>query len=231
LPAGDYEAFFTSGNDNGTGDNSNCFFSISDGTSYLPPEIYHNFGGTGARWTSSYIAHFSYNNTQTREFYIVARNHSGSHGCKLYFGDGVSVGGPIQLGLRPLSQSLPAPNLVGSVTSLSAGSLRIESVSAGGATITSNCASNPCTLYNPSSNWVSSVGRPSVGNISLNILQGVFSSPPQCFVQPGVTGGNAIVENNGNKTATLQTFWVYDLSGALRDANYDIICIGPRGSL
>jgi hypothetical protein len=226
LPAGDYEAFFTSGNDNGTGDNSNCLFSISDGTSYLPPEIYHNYGGTSARWTSSYIAHFSYNNTQTREFYIVARNHSGPHGCKLYFGDGVSLGGPIQLGLRPLSQSLPAPNLVGSVTSQTPDSLRIESAEIG-------LDSSPY-IIRQNGNWIQSisfVSGGSSGTWSLLLKPGIFKTAPICTLSTvGFADRQHGVIFSNSTNGTIYTF-CHVCGGGLPSMSAYIMCIGPRGSL
>jgi hypothetical protein len=220
LPAGDYEAFFT-GSIDVTNGGEYCFFSISDGTSYVPPEIALYFANSSVRWGASYNASFSYNNTQTREFYVTARKYSGSGGCRIDFDNGSDITGQFQLGLRPLSQSIPAPNLVGSVTSLSADSLRIESVE-----ISDCVGSNTiCNITNKTSDWIQQIQRSTMtGEYIITHKPNVFRSDPICTCSPGGYNPGCSLLNNG---------WLVLRApgGGTVDGRFKITCIGPRGSL
>ena len=77
---------------------------------------------------------------------------------------------------------MPAPVLVGSITSQATGALRFEFLQFGGGAsgglATSSCTSTPCTVANQSGSWISSVTRGSTGVYTATVASGIFSSPP-----------------------------------------------------
>jgi hypothetical protein len=181
-------------------------------------------------WHSSRTQCFLFKTQNTNPYNLKLRYVSNGSNAILIASGGIAKYA-ITVTIAKLSQSLPAPNLVGSVTSLSAGSLRIESVSAGGSTFGSICTSNPCTLYNPSSNWVSSITRSGEGNYNINILNGVFSSTPQCSFTLKREGVIMYSKTFGTNSNTVYNFTTYGTDGLGKDSFFDVICIGPRGSL
>jgi len=86
--------------------------------------------------------------------------------------------------VRPITQNQPAVVLANSVSSNGTGPFRIESVTFGGASAATSCTSTPCTLYNETGSWVSSVARNAIGDYTLNIISGIFSSAPNCVIMP-----------------------------------------------
>ena len=141
-------------------------------------------------------------------------------------------GANITWSIFALDQNIPAPVLVGSVTSGSTGAERIERVRFGGASERSNCTSSPCTIYSQSGSWVSSVTRNSTGNYTVNIASGVFTSEPTCTgVAKSISLQNtALIPVDATGSATSKRFDVMRLgsAGTNDDAYVEYICTGPR---
>ena len=141
-------------------------------------------------------------------------------------------GANITWSIFALDQNIPAPVLVGSVTSGSTGAERIERVRFGGASERSNCTSSPCTIYSQSGSWVSSVTRNSTGNYTVNIASGVFTSEPTCTgVAKSISLQNtALIPVDATGSVTSKRFDVMRLgsAGTNDDAYVEYICTGPR---
>jgi hypothetical protein len=117
--------------------------------------------------------------------------------------------------VRPVRQQMPAPLLVGSVTSNSAGLTRVEH-----AKLINN--GTTCTISSQSGSWLSSCVRNGLGDITATIAASIFSVAPIC-VPVAATGSGFQSIRTGTITSTsvqIQT------TGA--DANIDLICMGPR---
>jgi hypothetical protein len=94
-----------------------------------------------------------------------------------------TIGGAGGSGLIKVTAYFGAASLVipNSVISGNAGTTRHEYLSfAGSSSQGSPCTSSPCTIYQPSSSWVSSVTRGSTGFYTVHFVAGMFSSPPLC---------------------------------------------------
>lgn len=133
-----------------------------------------------------------------------------------------AIGQPdIHWEVYPITQSIPAPLLVGSVTSNSAGLERIErAYVADGST----CPATVCTITSQS-NWLNSVIKNSTGNYTLNITSGVFSGIPSCVIQH--SQNETSIEPGAS--ATQVNFTTKNASGTVTDASrVMILCQGPR---
>lgn len=129
-----------------------------------------------------------------------------------------------------LSQQVPAPLLVGSVTSSSAGADKIEHVSFGGASQPSNCTASPCTIYN-SSGGVSSVTRTSTGLYVVNFNTGTFSSSISCTCSGFNHAPNAVycfLEGGSVASSTARQVSLRSDAGTQLDGSADVICMGAK---
>lgn len=123
-----------------------------------------------------------------------------------------------------LDQSLPAPVLVGSVTSQSTGAIRLES-----ALVSSSCTSTPCTIASQSGGFTS-ITRGGTGNYTLN-YSGAFSTSPSCAVFCLDSSVNCSVSYTAVSSTAL-TFQSYTAStNSGKDVGFSAICTGPKGSL
>lgn len=120
-----------------------------------------------------------------------------------------------------LDQSFPAPLLVGSVTSNSAGIQRHESVA-----VTTSCTSTPCTIATQSGSWVSSITRSATGTYAVNIVSGIFSASPRCFAN---SAGSARQIDVTTSSATLLVVAARNPTTlADSDSAFTIFCDGPK---
>lgn len=130
-----------------------------------------------------------------------------------------------------LDQGIPAPILLGSVTSNSSAAYRMESVSFGGATEgTNNCTADPCTIYRKSGG-VSSITRNSTGTYTINFLSGTFSAAPTCTMSCNQDGtGIAICNKNNAGVPTSTAFQIItrNTSNTAVDTETTVICMGPN---
>jgi hypothetical protein len=114
---------------------------------------------------------------------------------------------------------LPAPLLVGSVTSNTSGIERIES----------GVITSPTTITSQSGSWISSVTNGSTGNYSVNFTAGMFSAAPRCL-----SSGSAALYHcgiAGAATTSAVNVACRDITTAgapLVNSNFNIHCMGPR---
>lgn len=135
--------------------------------------------------------------------------------------DNSSVNGQrdIHWEVYPVNQSMPAPVLVGSVTSNSTGAERVERVR-----VTN---SGSCAIASQSGSWVSSVSRPATGRCAVNFTAGMFSGAPTCVATRELGAGGVYCMINGAPTTSATE--VYCTTGAAdTDSTFNLICMGPR---
>jgi hypothetical protein len=113
------------------------------------------------------------------------------------------------------SQNIPAPLLVGSVSSNTSGTERIERV-----TIPSGCAS----ITSQSGAWVSSVASGGTGICNITIAAGMFSSAPTCTCS---TVAQRECRLNATPTTTSVVAVSFDTSAAI-NSEVDVLCMGPK---
>jgi len=148
--------------------------------------------------------------------------------------DTTSTSSAIEWSIFPITNNMPAPVLVGSVTSNATGAERIERLQFGGGAsgglATSACTTTPCTIANQSGSWISSVARGSAGSYTATIAAGMFSSVPYCWGNAGlfgvVTGGFANV--NATNTTTVNVNAYSNTGTTLTDNVITLFCMGPR---
>lgn len=140
----------------------------------------------------------------------------------------------IEWTIFPITNNIPMPVFVGSISSAGILPFRMEYLQFGGGAsgglATSACTASPCTIAAQSSSWVSSVTRSGTGAYSVSINSGMFSAVPYCVGNAGlfgvVTGGFA----NVNATSTTQiNINAYSNAGTtLTDNVITLFCMGPR---
>lgn len=148
--------------------------------------------------------------------------------------DTTSTSSAIEWTIYPVTQNMPVPVFVGSVSSGSTNALRYEYLQFGGGAsgglATSACTTTPCTIASQSGSWISSVSRSSAGSYTATIASNMFSAVPYCTGNAGLfgiaTGGFA----NVNATSTTQiNINAYSNAGTtLTDNVITLICIGPK---
>lgn len=122
----------------------------------------------------------------------------------------------------PIDQQTPMPVLVGSVTSNSSGTERVER-----AAVTSTCSSSPCTIASQSGAWLSSISRTTTGQYVANFAAGIWSSAPTCVFTPS-SGSNHLI-SSGTPTTSSVAFNYYTANAATAlDGVFQMICMGPR---
>lgn len=133
---------------------------------------------------------------------------------------GASTGGSGYIEVTEYYGAFNAPVVIGSVTSNTVGSERIERATianpAGTASITSQSGS-----------WISSVSRTAAGAVTVNFTAGMFSSAPSCTC---TTFGSAGESCEIGTTATTSSLGVRVRNGvnADGDESFYILCMGPR---
>jgi len=120
--------------------------------------------------------------------------------------------------IEKIGQSTPAPVIVNSVTSNSAGAERIERASIND--------TGTCSIVSQSGSWVSSATVNGTGRCDL-VITG-FSSRPSCTCTV-TNAGTASRTCHINGTPTSTSVSPYTLNaGTASSENFDIICMGPR---
>jgi hypothetical protein len=122
-----------------------------------------------------------------------------------------------------LDQALPAPLLVGSVTSASAGLIRTEHAVIGTTNDTTGCNTGTCTVFNASSSWISAT-RSGTGLYTYTISG--FSGKPVC-----VCKHNRLASLNIScrvDSATTVSAYTANNADTAQDEPVSIICQGPR---
>lgn len=122
--------------------------------------------------------------------------------------------------ITAIDQQIPAPVLVGSVSTNSTGAERIER-----AYVAATCNASPCTIASQSGSWLSSITRASTGSYSLNFASGMFSAVPSCTILPA---NPSEIRMSGTPTTSAFTFQTFDSAGSFADGGFSVLCMGPR---
>ncbi len=148
---------------------------------------------------------------------------SGTVAANAIYADAAGSNGQrdIHFTVEPINQQSPAPLLVNSVASSSAGVERIERGFMAG------CTSTPCTVNSQSGSWITSLTRASIGNYTINIAAGTFSAAPTCvFTGEGLANSFFMVLAS---SATSVNFLARNItSEANEDADASFICMGAK---
>lgn len=227
LEAGSYAVLISglySMNTSGTA----CFAEVFDGTN--SSGFSNMYAGSSTIDTPlALMGVFNYTTKQSNlTFQVRMKRQSGAGTCAIYNDVADSR---FQIQLIPLSPSVSMPNLVGSVTSNTTGSERIERIRFGGVGgANTNCTSSPCTIQGQSGSWVTSVTRNSAGNYTINFTSGIFASAPVCLCSSVMNGvsGNSVCGNQAASTSSITTDNRLGSTGVATDAEVSVMCMGPR---
>lgn len=120
--------------------------------------------------------------------------------------------------------SVPAPPLVGSVTSNSSGMERIERAKI-------NCDGS-AAITSQSGSWLTAIGNNSSGGCALTIASGIFSATPSCQVTIEGNGSGVFGEITSTSATSVTPYCQFWNGSTIADCTggYDaqIICMGPR---
>lgn len=165
---------------------------------YLRAQI--NAGATG--WATSF------------PYSIGAAGTAGTAGGSGFAGGAGAAGKII---IREIYNAQQAPVLVGSVTSNSSGAERIERahVTNGGT----------CVVSSQSGAWLGSPSHPGAGQCTHSFTTAMFSAAPSCTC---TTMNGTWCRLNAVATTSAVTTVTVNTSGTNTDADYDLICMGPR---
>lgn len=230
LPAGTYQVIARLAGSISSAE-ARCNVGIFDGTTRKVSQASVT-GGPDYSWTGeTYFGTFNYTSQADRSFYLQLSRAAGTGTCVVTVQNGAAGNQPeFEITVYPISQSFPAPNLVGSVTSTSAGSVRALNTRFGGASDPSPCTSSPCTIYDNPGNWVTSVTRTTTGEYVLNLASNTFSSKPSCTCSDGIRSGQ-YSSCQIRTSLTSMNILIASHPGTPRDDEVNVICVGPRGSL
>lgn len=127
--------------------------------------------------------------------------------------DNVGATSTIEWKIWPLGQNEPVPILVGSVTSNTSGTERIERAEV-------NCDASS-SITSQSGTWLTAIGNRSTAACSITIATGIFSATPSCTFTAKASAVQATAVNMTSATAGT----VY---GASSDYDGYLLCMGPR---
>lgn len=151
------------------------------------------------------------------------QENTGTPSSNLILADAASTHGQrdIHWEVYPISQAIPAPLLVGSVTSNSSGLERVERAS-----IANN---GTCSITSQSGTWISSVSHPGTGQCVLNFTAGIWSAGASCVATQRSSVSNGICRLNSTSPSN-STINIVCLNSSFVAADYDfdVICMGPR---
>jgi hypothetical protein len=226
LPAGTYKvtAFGAFVQTASTTSNPRCNFQIWDGTSSGGNQRNGQTSTGNIAFQTTLSGVFTYTSPQSNlTFQVRSDREAGDGSCDVAVG---VAGVDFSIMLEPITQSLAAPILVGSVTSNSAGAERQER-----AVVVCSASSS---ITSQSGTWLTAIGNRSSGACALTIATGMFSARPTCTVQAeGTSTTNIIYPKVSGFSATGFTITgVEQASGTTAattgDITYNIHCQGPR---
>jgi hypothetical protein len=191
----------------------NYFLYLIDGASVVQDYTAHTNASANFQSTFKLCGHFSGGPSSAITAKIQGSSTAGSLSIPSNTNPRV-----VHWTITDITQSTPAPLLVGSVTSNSTGLERVER-----ATIAN---SGSASITSQSGSWISSVNRSGVGVVDITIASGTFSATPVCSVLGNNSSGQAWTSSAGSSTAIQVT--TANTSGAATDKGFYIICMGPR---
>lgn len=218
LPAGKYKitaigSFHTSF----TTSTTTCVYSLSDGTNTIGGATGNSTSGAADTFFSALSGVVTYSSFQSSVTWQAQGKRSGGGGtCFLDDNDAANI---FSISLEPLDQSRPAPLLVGSVTSNTSGTERIER-----ARIT--FSGGTPSVNSQSGTWISSLTDNGTGDTTANIAAGIFSATPACTC---VVEGDAFCRLESASSTTVRIIIkTVASSPTATDSIYDFICMGPK---
>lgn len=144
----------------------------------------------------------------------------GSGGISAQIDDGV------HWSIRPVTQNVPMPVIVGSVANPSAGQVQLVS-----ATLANSAGTSNCTITRQDGSWISSVTEGTEGECVLNFTSGTFGSgvTPSCVANP-ITSGNSPMLNIMAQSSSSVTTRCNNPDAPFSACNYphNIICVGTK---
>lgn len=116
---------------------------------------------------------------------------------------------------------MPAPYLVGAVTSTTTGQEHIERATISGA--------GACAITSQSGSWISSTSHPGTGRCVLSFAAGEFLAAPSCVATLSNSGASAWWCNNSiEPTTSSAEFYCTTSTPAAADKPFNVMCMGPR---
>lgn len=113
-------------------------------------------------------------------------------------------------------------------TNVGSVNLNVKSAIIAGGTLGTVCSSSPCTVYNQSTDWITSATRPGLGSFYVNINSGIYSVVPNCNITTGTNSGAYQCAYNINSSTTTQLLvQCKDNSGNDIDVVFSIVCHDP----
>jgi hypothetical protein len=197
-----------------------CITELYDGTSRVGNAAAYAGSTTDIITPLSLSGVFEYSSAGNRTFEIRGMRQVGSGTCAIQ--NDISDKS-LTLTLIPLTPSITAPILVGSVTSSSLGAERIERVK-----VTTACSVATCTMAS-NTPGVTSVTRDSTGLYNINFASGIFSAAPTCNYA-GSAGAQYLAVPYAQASYTTIKAQVTTLNSSFTavDGIFDAVCIGPR---
>lgn len=228
LPAGNYLAVANGQFETGNTAGQSVSFRLYDGTNGVGgAQAYSNSANEFDRLTSvsGVFTYTSFQPSITIQMQALRSGSSSNYQINAS-GSNISFG----ITLIPLSQSLPAPQLVGSVFSGTNGKTRTEFVTFGGSTPWgSTCSSSPCTIWS-SSGSSTSVTRTSAGIYNVVWASGVWKGNPSCTASvhndsSGTSGFSVSIPRNLLTTTNTTAYYRASTSDVLADTATTISCM------
>lgn len=217
LAAGSYEVCSNYSVTSASG--AACYAAMYDGTSRVIQFADSNLASAQDGRTLG-CGVVNYTSAQANlEFFIQMYSAGTTTNCRLDGNLVSSSGAAKYFYIKPVGVSVQAPLLVGSVTSNSSGLERVER-----ARLT---VSGACTIASQSGSWLSSCTYNGSGNVTLNFASGVFAAAPSCVAT--ATGGNRqAMYGETPSSSSWQVYASNSTFNGVSDANFSVICMGPR---
>lgn len=205
-----------------TSTSTTCQFRIYDGTSSLG-SIELSASGTPYNSISSLVGYVSYTTDQpTRTFYVQAQKTSGADNCYSSANSTSAV-----LSIEPVYPTSAMPQIVNSVSSTSNKQTIFNSVRLAGATDSTPCTGSPCTQYNETGDWVSSVSRDGQGIYTINMNAGIYPNKPVCVCSTASTTDYGFCQITPLSTSQL-ALYSKKHDGTFMDETLLIMCHGEK---
>lgn len=218
LSTGCYKVEYSGGA--GADTNSQCSYSIYDGSSDY--EIAASYNSAGSIFGVAGHSAVCYSSAQTnKEFTLRVKRVAGASTCQV----NTTIGIGHNLTVTPLDQKMPAPVLVGGVTSNSTGAIRIE-----GASLAAPSGGACAVTEVGGSDWLNGNCTSSgTGICTCTLNSGVFSSAPICQISiANLAAANSRDEQiTSTSTSTIVTFTA-TTGGTAVNNDVTIMCMGPR---
>jgi hypothetical protein len=191
-----------------------CFTRLTDGTNYSATSAAYGGGADPTLAPFTNILYVTYTSKQSNLTFQIQGKVSSGATC-IVNGSATDGTGP-NFALIPLSPSITMPNLVGSVTSNTTGSERIERASIS--------YFNPTpTVARQSGTWIDTVTESSTGLTRITYKTGIFSGNPSCTC----SAEDTLCQISTNNSSYVDVITA-DFAGAGDVSDYEIICMGPR---